>query len=142
MHHGQFLTAVVTLPCGLKIDVCTARLEYYPAPVALPVVELSSLKMDLYRRDFTINALAMHVNNTGFGDIYDFFESVEDINHGLVSVLHSLSFIDDPTRVFRAIRFEQRYGFKISMVTTTRGIFVLMKFRFTHRQTDKECAEN
>lgn len=57
----------------------------------------------------------MHINNRGFGEIYDFFDSVEDINHGLVSVLHSLSFIDDPTRVFRAIRFEQRYGFKISM---------------------------
>jgi len=116
-HHGQFLTAVVTLRSGLKIDVCTARLEYYPAPVALPVVELSSLKMDLYRRDFTINALAMQLNPTNFGDIFDFFDSVEDISRGNVSVIHSLSFIDDPTRIFRAIRFAKRYKFKISSQT-------------------------
>eukprot|EP01126_Amoeba_proteus_P051982 TRINITY_DN6248_c0_g1_i4.p1 TRINITY_DN6248_c0_g1~~TRINITY_DN6248_c0_g1_i4.p1 ORF type:complete len:713 (-),score=166.35 TRINITY_DN6248_c0_g1_i4:173-2311(-) len=116
-HHAVFLTAVVSLPSGLKIDVCTARLEFYPAPVALPVVELSSLKMDLYRRDFSMNALAMNLNKKNFGEVYDFFSGIEDLRRGRISVLHSLSFIDDPTRIFRAIRFEQRYGFKISAQT-------------------------
>lgn len=116
-HHQQFKTAVVTLKSGLKVDVTTARLEYYPQPVSLPTVEMSSLKMDLYRRDFTMNAMAMQLNQKSFGRLMDFFHGHRDITTGSVSVLHSLSFVEDPTRIFRAIRFEQRYNFKISHQT-------------------------
>eukprot|EP01125_Pyxidicula_operculata_P009830 TRINITY_DN3234_c0_g1_i2.p1 TRINITY_DN3234_c0_g1~~TRINITY_DN3234_c0_g1_i2.p1 ORF type:complete len:759 (-),score=88.28 TRINITY_DN3234_c0_g1_i2:485-2761(-) len=112
-HHEQFKTAKVTLKSGLKIDVTTARLEYYPTPVALPTVELSSLKMDLYRRDFSINAMAMQLNGTKFGMLCDFFSGARDIESGVISVLHSLSFVEDPTRILRAIRFEQRYQFNM-----------------------------
>jgi tRNA nucleotidyltransferase (CCA-adding enzyme) len=111
--HHKFKTAVVILQNGRKIDVATARLEYYEYPAALPTVELSSIKMDLYRRDFTINALAVHLNPGEFGRLADFFGSQRDIKERIIRVLHSLSFVEDPTRILRAIRFEQRFGFRI-----------------------------
>lgn len=111
--HRKFQTAIVILPDEQRIDVATARLEYYPAPAALPTVQLSSLKMDLYRRDFTINALAMHLNPSSFGDLEDYFGSQKDIKDRVLRVLHSLSLIEDPTRILRAVRFEQRLGFRI-----------------------------
>lgn len=111
--HKRFGTATIILPDSLKIDVATARLEYYDHPAALPVVELSSLKQDLYRRDFTINALAVSLNSEDFGVLIDFFGAQKDIKKKVIRVLHNLSFVEDPTRVFRAIRFEQRYGFKL-----------------------------
>jgi tRNA nucleotidyltransferase (CCA-adding enzyme) len=111
--HGKFKTAVVILPDGQRVDVATARLEYYEHPAALPTVELSSIKMDLYRRDFTINALAVHLNPSQFGRLVDFFGAQRDIKERLVRVLHSLSFIEDPTRILRAVRFEQRFNFGI-----------------------------
>lgn len=111
--HQKFRTAVVILPDDQRIDVATARLEYYEYPAALPVVELSSIKMDLYRRDFTINALAMHLNPGRFGLLEDFFGSQRDIKDKIIRVLHSLSFVEDPTRILRAIRFEQRFEFRI-----------------------------
>lgn len=111
--HEKFRTAVVVLDNGQRIDVATARLEYYAYPAALPVVELSSIKMDLYRRDFTVNALAVHLNPERFGLLEDFFGGVQDLKNRTIRVLHSLSFVEDPTRILRAIRFEQRFGFKI-----------------------------
>jgi tRNA nucleotidyltransferase (CCA-adding enzyme) len=111
--HDKFKTAVVILPEGQRIDVATARLEYYEHPAALPTVELSSIKMDLYRRDFTINALAVQLNRTKFGRLVDFFGGQRDIKEGIIRVLHSLSFIEDPTRILRAIRFEKRFNFQI-----------------------------
>lgn len=115
--HHKFRTAVViyTDDAGQeqRIDVATARLEYYEYPAALPTVELSSIKMDLFRRDFTINALAVQVNAAHFGQLVDFFGSQRDIKEKAVRVLHSLSFVEDPTRILRAIRFEQRYAFRI-----------------------------
>ncbi len=115
--HQKFGTAVIVLPGGLKIDIATARLEYYESPAALPTVELSSIKKDLYRRDFTINALAVRLNRKRWGDLIDFFGGLRDIKDRVIRVLHNLSFVEDPTRVFRAIRFEQRYGFQISKHT-------------------------
>jgi len=115
--HQRFGTAVVIFPDGFKIDVATARIEYYERPVALPNVELSSLKHDLYRRDFTINTLAIQLNREKFGYLIDFFGGQKDLKEKKIQVLHSLSFIEDPTRIFRAIRFEQRYGFKIGKNT-------------------------
>ncbi len=111
--HHKFRTAVVIFPNGSRVDVATARLEYYESPAALPTVELSSIKMDLYRRDFTINALAVNLTPSKFGILADFFGAQRDIKDRTIRVLHSLSFVEDPTRVMRAIRFEQRFNFKI-----------------------------
>ena len=111
--HSKFKTAVIVLPNGQKIDVATARLEYYEYPAALPVVELSSIKMDLFRRDFTINALAVYLNPQHFGQLVDFFGGQRDLKEGTIRVLHSLSFVEDPTRIIRAVRFAQRFNFKI-----------------------------
>ncbi|MDP3425909.1 MAG: CBS domain-containing protein, partial [Humidesulfovibrio sp.] len=111
--HLKFKTAVVVFPDGQRIDVATARLEYYEYPTALPTVELSSIKMDLYRRDFTVNALALQLNPGDFGQLMDFFGAQRDIKDKIIRVLHSLSFVEDPTRILRAIRFEQRFNFRI-----------------------------
>lgn len=112
--HTKFGTATVILPDGMRIDIATARLEYYEYPAAMPTVELSSIKLDLYRRDFTINAMAIHLNPERFGTLVDFFNSQNDLKRQRVSVLHNLSFVEDPTRIFRAIRFEQRLDFRIT----------------------------
>jgi tRNA nucleotidyltransferase (CCA-adding enzyme) len=111
--HEKFSTALVIMPDGFNIDVATARLEYYEYPAAMPTVELSSLKLDLYRRDFTINAMAINLNPEKFGTLVDFFNSQTDIKERRIRILHNLSFVEDPTRIFRAIRFEQRMGFVI-----------------------------
>ncbi|MEJ2661563.1 MAG: CBS domain-containing protein, partial [Desulfobacteraceae bacterium] len=115
--HKAFGTAVIIFEDGFKIDVATARLEYYRSPAALPDVEMSSIKLDLYRRDFTINTLAIQLNADRFGNLIDFFSAQKDIKDKAVRVLHNLSFVEDPTRVFRAIRFEQRFGFTIGKLT-------------------------
>jgi tRNA nucleotidyltransferase (CCA-adding enzyme) len=115
--HREFSTAKVLFPDGFKIDIATARLEYYRAPAALPTVEHGSLKLDLHRRDFTINTLAISLNRNTFGELVDFFSAQRDIKEKTIRVLHSLSFVEDPTRVFRAIRFEKRFGFKIGKQT-------------------------
>ncbi|MBI5407369.1 MAG: CBS domain-containing protein [Nitrospirae bacterium] len=115
--HQRFGTAVIIFPDGFKMDVATARTEYYEYPTALPTVELSSIKKDLYRRDFTINTLAIKVNKKDFGYLIDFFGGQRDLKEKTVRVLHNLSFIEDPTRIYRAIRFEQRLGFKIARHT-------------------------
>ena len=112
--HHAFGTAVVICPDGSKIDVASTRLEYYESPGVLPTVERSSLRHDLYRRDFTINTLAFCLNNDRFGLMTDYFGGWQDIQKRVVRVLHNLSFVEDPTRVFRAIRFEQRLGFAIA----------------------------
>lgn len=115
--HERFRTAMIVLPDGLKLDVATARLEYYEYPAALPTVELSSIKLDLYRRDFTINAMAIQLNPEHFGKLIDFFNSQNDLKQRAIKVLHNLSFVDDPTRIFRAVRFEKRMNFSIAKHT-------------------------
>ncbi|KAB0665404.1 CBS domain-containing protein [Oryzomonas japonica] len=112
--HRTFNTAVVIFPDGAKIDVASTRLEYYESPGVLPTVERSSLRHDLYRRDFTINTLAVCLNGASFGRLTDYYGGQQDLQERLVRVLHNLSFVEDPTRVFRAIRFEQRLGFHIA----------------------------
>jgi len=111
--HRKFGTAVLVFPDGFKVDVATARMEYYEAPGAPPIVEMSSLKLDLYRRDFTINTLAIRLDSGHYGRLLDFYGGEQDLKDGLIRVLHSLSFIEDPTRIMRAARFEQRLGFAI-----------------------------
>ena len=115
--HEKFSTALVIMPDGFNIDVATARLEYYEYPAAMPTVELSSLKLDLYRRDFTMNAMAINLNPDTFGTLVDYFNCQTDIKERRIRILHNLSFVEDPTRIFRAIRFEQRMGFTIGKHT-------------------------
>lgn len=115
--HIKFGTAVIVFPDGLKIDVASTRLEYYETPGALPTVERSSLKMDLYRRDFTINTLAIRLNSADFAQLIDYFGAYRDLQDKSIRVLHNLSFVEDPTRVFRAIRFEHRLNFAIARHT-------------------------
>jgi len=115
--HEKFGTAIVVLPEGLKIDIAGAREERYARPGALPDVAESSIREDLFRRDFTVNAMALKLNPEEFGKLIDFFGGRRDLEDGVIRVLHNLSFIDDPTRVFRAIRFEQRYHFQMDAQT-------------------------
>lgn len=115
--HERFITANIILPDGFKIDVATARLEYYDYPAALPTVELSSIKLDLYRRDFSINSMALELTPARFGTLIDFFNCQNDLKHKLIKVLHNLSFVEDPSRILRAIRFEKRLNFTIAKHT-------------------------
>ncbi|MDH3347658.1 MAG: CBS domain-containing protein [Desulfobulbaceae bacterium] len=112
--HEKFGTATVVLSEALRLDVATARLEYYEYPAAMPTVQLSSIKLDLYRRDFTINAMALQLNPHKFGTLIDFFNSQNDLKDRRIRVMHNLSFVEDPTRIFRAVRFEQRLDFNIT----------------------------
>jgi tRNA nucleotidyltransferase (CCA-adding enzyme) len=96
-----------------SLDLITARTEFYEQPAALPTVETSSIKMDLHRRDFTINTLALRLDGDHFGQIYDYWGGLSDLHKGQIRVLHALSFVDDATRLLRAVRFEQRFSFEI-----------------------------
>ncbi len=114
----EFGTASIISPDGIKIDVATARREYYEYPASLPKVEFGSLKHDLYRRDFTINAMAVQLNDEGKrGRLIDYFGGLEDLRQQVIRILHNLSFIEDPTRIIRAVRFEQRFNFVIERKT-------------------------
>jgi len=115
--YPKFGTAVLIMPDGFKIDIATARMEHYESPAAPPVVMLSSLRRDLFRRDFTINTLAVHLNKGHYGTLIDHFGAMRDIKERVLRVLHNLSFVEDPTRILRAIRFEQRFGFRIGKLT-------------------------
>ncbi len=111
--HERFGTATLILENGLKVDIASTRSERYPLPGALPVVSSGSLIADLGRRDFTINALAVKITAGKKQEIIDPYAGQSDLALGQIRVLHNLSFRDDPTRIFRAIRFSQRFDFKI-----------------------------
>ena len=117
--HARFGTAKLILEgreeeLGVPfLDFTTARTEFYEHPTALPQVERSSIKQDLYRRDFTINTMAICLDKERYGQLLDFYGGERDLKRGLIRVLHNLSFIEDPTRILRAVRLEQRLGFKI-----------------------------
>ncbi|MEA3349119.1 MAG: CBS domain-containing protein [Chloroflexota bacterium] len=96
------------------LDFITARTEFYTHPTALPTVERGSIKLDLHRRDFTINTLALRLDGRHYGELHDDWGGLNDLQKGIIRVLHSLSFVDDPTRMLRAVRYEQRYNFSIS----------------------------
>ncbi|HOO38135.1 MAG TPA: CBS domain-containing protein [Deltaproteobacteria bacterium] len=117
--HEKYKTAVITLPDNTQLDVATARLEYYKNPGGFPIVEQSTLKLDLYRRDFTINTMAICLNPARFGELLDFFGAQRDIKEQRIRVLHSLSFVEDPSRILRAVRFEQRFGFTLGKQTNS-----------------------
>ncbi|CAD5972815.1 CBS domain-containing protein [Planktothrix agardhii] len=120
--HGQFQTAALLwhndpILDSLWIDIATARTEFYPYPAANPQVEASSIRQDLYRRDFTINALALRLTSPQVGELLDFFGGLADLESGKIRVLHANSFIEDPTRIYRAVRFTVRLGFEIEAQT-------------------------
>ncbi|HNR01920.1 MAG TPA: CBS domain-containing protein [Anaerolineaceae bacterium] len=100
-----------------ELDFISARTEFYDHPTALPTVERSSIKLDLHRRDFTINTLALRLDGHHYGELYDYWGGLKDLERKQVRVLHSLSFVDDPTRLLRAVRFEQRFHFQIEKRT-------------------------
>jgi tRNA nucleotidyltransferase (CCA-adding enzyme) len=108
---GQADGSISDLPDSL--DLVGARTEFYPHPTALPRVARGSIKLDLHRRDFTINTLALRLDGGHYGQLQDYWGGGSDLKHGLIRVLHSLSFVDDPTRMLRAVRLEQRLGFNI-----------------------------
>jgi tRNA nucleotidyltransferase (CCA-adding enzyme) len=99
------------------VDLISARTEFYTHPTALPTVERGSIKLDLHRRDFTINTLAVRLDGSHYGEMHDYWGGLNDLREGLVRVLHSLSFVDDPTRMLRAVRFERRFDFRIEKRT-------------------------
>ncbi len=115
--YEKFMTAVLILENGQHIDIATSRVEHYRKPAELPSVESGSIKQDLARRDFTINSLALSLTVKNFGEILDFFGGREDLKNRKIRVLHKMSFIEDPTRIFRAVRFEKRLGFKMDKQT-------------------------
>lgn len=118
--HPRFLTATVDLPEGNSLDVATARGETYERPGALPRVAPAPMDVDLARRDFTINAMAVSLNGRSFGSLVDPFNGRGDLQRRLVRILHDRSYIDDPTRLFRAVRFEQRLRFRLERGTERR----------------------
>jgi len=115
--YPQFGTVTLFLPNGRVLDFATARSETYVHSGALPTVKPGSLNDDLFRRDFTINALAIAINPSHFGELIDLFGGLQDIKKKAIRVLHDQSFMDDPTRILRAVRFEQRLGFHIESST-------------------------
>jgi tRNA nucleotidyltransferase (CCA-adding enzyme) len=111
--HEKFGTSVVIFSDGYRVDIASARMEYYKYPGALPTVKKSSVKSDLFRRDFTVNTMAVKLTGANAYCLIDFFNGERDLRSREIHVLHSLSFIEDPCRLFRAIRFEQRFNFSM-----------------------------
>jgi len=110
--HAEFGTATITIDSH-RVDLASARTEKYPSPAQLPHVYPSTIVEDLNRRDFTINAIAMSISKENFGEIFDPFEGMSDIKKKLIRILHRNSFMDDPTRIFRALRYKNRFSFKL-----------------------------
>ena len=115
--HERFQTAMIVLEDGCKVDVVSARRERYDRPGALPIVQPGGIALDLYRRDFTINSMAIRLNTADYGRLVDLFGGRRDLEKKTVRVLHERSFVEDPTRIMRAVRFEQRFGFRMERIT-------------------------
>ncbi len=124
--HGKFQTAALTwngdpVLGDLSMDLATARTERYEYPAANPVVVASSIELDLFRRDFSVNAMALRLTSPGAGEVLDFYHGMEDLAARELRVLHDRSFVDDPTRIFRGARFAARFGFEFE--SRTRALF-------------------
>ncbi|MDP8255943.1 MAG: CBS domain-containing protein [Candidatus Alcyoniella australis] len=115
--HERYKTAKLIMPDGMRVDLASARWETYAEPAARPEVEIGSIKSDLFRRDFTINTLLIRLRPRGFGELLDHFDGRRDIKDSKLRVLHSLSFIEDPTRILRAVRFLVRFDFRLGRQT-------------------------
>jgi tRNA nucleotidyltransferase (CCA-adding enzyme) len=123
------------------IDLTSARRETYQEPAALPRVRMGTIEDDLRRRDFTINTLAIRLDRAHFGEVRDDFGALEDLERGIVRVLHPRSFQDDPTRLLRAVRYEQRYGFRIApdtlaLIPEARGLIARLSGQRVRRELD------
>ncbi len=130
--HERFKTATIAIPGLPKIDFTTARAEFYESPAALPDIFQGNLYQDLLRRDFTIYAMAVSLCPSSFGELIDYYGGFDDITKKRIKILHNLSFIEDPTRIFRAIRFKSRLNFKIEKHTADR-IKEAIKFSPTNK---------
>lgn len=115
--YPPFGTAILFLKDGKRIDLASARHEFYASPGAPPRVEYANLRRDLFRRDFTVNAMAISLHPDSWGELLDFFGGLKDLEKRVLRVLHPLSFVEDPTRAIRAVRFEGKYGFSIEPFT-------------------------
>lgn len=116
IEHDQFGTCTLVLPSGLDIDIATARSEHYVHPGSMPAVRRGSLRQDLARRDFTMNALAIRISPVP-AEIIDLFNGREDLRKGMLRTLHPLSFIEDPTRILRGVRLKARLSFSFGAAT-------------------------
>lgn len=139
--HREFGTAVWIAPEDRRWDFATARAEYYETPAALPTVKHAALYQDLYRRDFTINAIGLDVGPEHFGELLDLFGGYRDINAGRIRVLHGLSFVEDPTRAFRAVRFAVQLGFKLPSETVNLIASTLRQKVFDRLSPKRVLAE-
>ncbi|OIO37604.1 MAG: hypothetical protein AUJ75_03945 [Candidatus Omnitrophica bacterium CG1_02_49_10] len=117
VNYKRFGTATIYARNGLRTDLSTARREKYVKPGALPKVRPGVIRDDMHRRDFTVNAMAVSLNKCRFGELIDFYGGIRDLKEKRISVLHEESFIDDATRILRAVRFESRYGFRMDART-------------------------
>ncbi|MFN8577233.1 MAG: CBS domain-containing protein [Candidatus Sericytochromatia bacterium] len=138
--HEKYGTAKLHLK-NQVVDLATARTEFYEYPAANPYVDFSSIKHDLYRRDFTINALAINLNSDFFGQILDFFNGYKDIGYKRLRVLHNLSFIEDPNRIFRAVRLESKLGFTIGRLTAELAVKAMLTGKFDYFINDRIKTE-
>jgi len=140
--HKPFLTASLRWP-DISLDLTTARRECYARPGALPAVEPANLKDDLFRRDFSINAMAVSLNQEDYGRLIDFYGGLDDLHHKLIRTLHEKSFNDDATRIWRVVRYEQRLDFRIeagTQVLLQRDLSVLKTVSGDRIWYELECV--
>jgi len=143
--HGEFQTAALTWHRdsqfnSLWVDIATARTEFYPYPAANPEVEASSIRQDLYRRDFTINALAIRLTSPKVGELLDFFGGYLDLQSRQIRVLHANSFIEDPTRIYRAVRFAVKLNFTIEPQTEGYIRYAIASGVYERLRTENKLA--
>lgn len=138
--HEQFGTARIEFPDGTHLDIARSRWEYYAFPGALPQVEESRLRDDMFRRDFTINAMAIAINSSHYGELVDYYGGLRDLKQGEIRFLHNLSFIEDPTRILRAVRFAGRYDFHLAK-ETREGINTALKAGMLHKISSERFTE-
>lgn len=145
--HSKFGTAKWFLPKDLQtessdtLDLISARSEIYKHPAALPTVKMGSMDDDIRRRDFTINTLAIRLDGAHFGHLRDDLDGLDDLKNGIVRALHKNSFIDDPTRMYRAVRYAERYGFKIAdetlaLIPEARGLIARLSAQRIRHELD------
>lgn len=125
----------------VHVDFATPRTETYPYPASHPVVSFSNIKDDLIRRDFTINAMAVKLDRNNFGDLIDIFSGYDDLKNKEIKILHDKSFIDDPNRIFRAVRFEDKLGFEIDPHTLQLAISTMDSGIFDYFINDRIKTE-
>jgi tRNA nucleotidyltransferase (CCA-adding enzyme) len=153
--HSKFGTAKWYLPDKLKpetsahdtLDIVSARSEIYKHPAALPTVKLGGIEDDIRRRDFTINALAIRLDGSHFGELRDDLNGMDDLQHGIIRILHPRSFLDDPTRMYRAVRYEKRYQFKIeedtlALIPNARSLIEKLSSQRIRRELDLILEES